>query len=184
MRPGHQVVVSQPHGRLHELTADWIMVVADQTGVPAASRILEELPAGLFAHAVLEAPEEAATFTPQSAADLKTCWVYNPSPATIPSPLAPAIRTIDLPPGRGFVWMAGEASSARDIRRYFRHELRWRSQHYDIVGYWRPQAEAYQRRYAEVSDQVGRIYERGLASGRDSEEILDDVFDVMESRGL
>ena len=111
-------------------------------------------------------PNEAATFTPTSPAELKVCWAYNPSPATIPSPLSAAVRTIELPPGQGYVWMAGEAACARDVRRYFRHELKWRSQHFDIVGYWRPDQEAYQRRYREVEGRVAEVYESGRRAGR------------------
>jgi NADPH-dependent ferric siderophore reductase len=184
VRPGDQILISQPHGRGIGTDADWVLILADQTGVPAACRILENLSPQQHAHAVFEAPNEAATFTPTSPADLKVCWAYNPSPATIPSPLSAAVRTIELPPGQGYVWMAGEASCARDVRRYFRHELTWRSQHYDIVGYWRPDQEAYQRRYREVEGQVTEAYERGRRAGSDPEEILDQVFSVMESRGL
>lgn len=181
---GDQVIVSQPHGRFAGIGADWLLVIADQTGVPAGSRIVEELSAGQPVHAIFEAPNEAATFSLETAADLKQCWVYNPSPDQIASPLSAVARSVDLPPGDGFVWMAGESGCARDIRRYFRHELKWRSARYDIVGYWRPQQEAYARRYRHVEGQVGRIYERGQAAGQDSEDILDDVFAVMEKHGL
>jgi NADPH-dependent ferric siderophore reductase len=184
VQPGDQLLVSQPHGRGIDTEADWVLVLADQTGIPAASRILESLAPHQHAHAVFEAPNEAATFTPTSPAQLKVCWAYNPDPSAIPSPLSAAVRTIELPPGQGYVWMAGEASSARDVRRYFRHELQWRSQHYDIIGYWRPDQEAYQRRYREVESQVAEVYESGRRAGADSEKILDDVFSVMESRGL
>jgi NADPH-dependent ferric siderophore reductase len=184
VQPGDHLLISQPHGRGIDATADWLLILADQTGIPAACRILESLAPQQQAHAVFEAPNEAATFTPTSPADLKVCWAYNPAPATIPSPLSAAVRTIELPPGRGYVWMAGEAACARDVRRYFRHELTWRSQHYDIVGYWRPNQEAYQRRYREVQDQVAEAYETGRLAGADSEEILDEVFSVMEARGL
>ena len=184
VRPGDQILISQPHGRGVDAEADWVLILADQTGVPAACRILESLSPSQRAHAVFEAPNEAATFTPASPAELKVCWAYNPSPASIPSPLSAAVRTIELPPGRGYVWMAGEAACARDVRRYFRHELKWRSPHFDIVGYWRPNQEAYQRRYREVEQQVAAVYEAGRRAGTDSEEILDDVFSVMESRGL
>lgn len=183
-QPGDQVLLSQPHGRGIDGTADWVLLLADQTGIPAACRILENLAPKQRAHAVFEAPNEAATFTPSSPADLKVCWAYNPSPATISSPLSAAVRTIELPPGQGYVWMAGEAACARDVRRYFRHELKWRSQHYDIVGYWRPNQEAYQRRYRDVEHEVAEVYESGLRRGADSEEILDRVFSVMETRGL
>ena len=94
------------------------------------------------------------------------------------------MRTIELPPGQGYVWMAGEAGCAREVRRYFRHELRWRSQHYDIVGYWRPNQEAYQRRYREVEGAGAEAYEAGRRAGDDGEVILDEVFSVLESRGL
>ena len=181
---GDQILISQPHGRGVDTQADWVLILADQTGIPAACRILESLSHRQHAHAVFEAPNEAATFTPTSPADLKVCWAYNPSPASIPSPLSAAVRTIELPPGQGYVWMAGEAGCARDVRRYFRHELKWRSQHYDIVGYWRPDQEAYQRRYREVETEVTRAYEAGRRAGADDEEILDQMFSVMETRGL
>lgn len=184
VEPGDQLMVSQPHGRFANIEADWMLIIADQTGLPAACRIIQNLPAGQQAHAVFEAPDEAATFTPSSPADLRMCWVYNPSPATIASPLNAAARSMELPTGDGYVWMAGEAGCARDIRRYVRHELKWRSSRYDIVGYWRPHADAYQQRYSQIEDQVATIYERGQASGRDQEAILDDVFEVLESHDL
>ena len=115
VQPGDQLLVSQPHGRGIDTEADWVLVLADQTGVPAASRILESLAPHQHAHAVFEAPNEAATFTPTSPAHLKVCWAYNPDPSAIPSPLSAAVRTIELPPGQGYVWMAGEASCARDV---------------------------------------------------------------------
>lgn len=184
VQPGDQVLISQPHGRGVDTEADWVLILADQTGIPAACRILENLAPQQRAHAVFEAPNEAATFTPTSPADLKTCWAYNPAPARIPSPLSAAVRTIELPPGQGYVWMAGEAGCARDVRRYFRHELKWRSPHFDIVGYWRPNQEAYQRRYREVEPEVAAAYESGRRAGADDQAILDEVFSVLESRGL
>ena len=101
VRPGDQLLISQPHGRGIDPVADWVLILADQTGIPAACRILENLAPHEHAHAVFEAPNEAATFTPSSPAELKVCWAYNPSPATIPSPLSAAVRTIELPPGPG-----------------------------------------------------------------------------------
>ena len=181
---GDQLIVSQPHGRFLDVRADWMLVIADQTGVPAGTRIVEELAAGQRVHAIFEAPNEAATFTPDTQADLKQCWVYNPTPDQMASPLSSVVRTVELPPGDGYVWMAGESGCARDIRRYFRHELKWRSSSYDIVGYWRPRQESYAREYRRVEGQVGRLYERGRAEGKDSEAILDDVFAVMEQHGL
>src|SRR5690242_7678212 len=43
-RPGDPITVSAPAGRFEPLTdTEWVLVVADQTALPAASRILAEL---------------------------------------------------------------------------------------------------------------------------------------------
>jgi NADPH-dependent ferric siderophore reductase len=185
VQPGDPVSVSAPAGRfeLPEGT-DWVLVIADQTGVPAAGRILAELPAGLRAHAIVEAPSEAAVIGFETRAELIASWVCNPAPAEISSPLAAATRTFTLPAGVGYVWMAGEAGCARDIRRYFRHELGWRSASYDIVGYWRPDSERYLRRYAKIEQEVAEIWDRGEQQGQDQEATADEIFAVMERNGL
>ena len=185
VRPGESVTISAPAGRYAPpAQAEWELVVADQTGLPAASRILEEQPAGRRVWAILEAPNEAGVLPTPTQADATIRWIFNPQPDVIPSPLAVAVRSFDLPASPGYVWMAGESGCARDVRRYLRHELRWPSTSYAVVGYWRPQAEAYLRRYTQVEDQVSEIYQRGEAAGRDREDTLDEVFAVMESHGL
>ena len=74
------------------------------------------------------------------------------------SPLAAATREFALPAGQGYVWMAGEASCSRDIRRYVRHELGWKPARYDIVGYWRPRPSA-------TSGAIGPSRARSVRSG-------------------
>jgi NADPH-dependent ferric siderophore reductase len=183
--PGDQVVVSSPTGRRRTpAESDWELVVADLTGLPAASRKIEQLPAGRRVRAILEVPNEECMVPLDTDADLHVSWIFNPRPDVIPSALNLATRSLELPPGRGYVWMAGEAACSRDIRRYVRHELGWPSSSYDIVGYWRPDVEAYLRRYSAVEQQVAEIYEQSQRDGRDLEETADQVYAVMEAHGL
>lgn len=184
-RPGDEVVISSPAGR-YEPPADteWELIVADLTGLPAASRILSELPAGRRARAILEVPNESCVLALPVGADVTVSWIFNPRADTIPSALNLATRSLDLPPGRGYVWMAGEAACSRETRRYVRHELGWPSSTFDIVGYWRPDAEAYLRRYAAIEDQVAQIYEASYLAGHDREDTADQVYAVMEQHGL
>jgi NADPH-dependent ferric siderophore reductase len=185
VEPGAEVMISSPAGRYQPKPGvSWQLFIADLTGLPAASRIISALPPGMSARAILEVPNEACTVAIDTRADLKVSWIYNPSPDVIPSALAVASRSLTLPGGRGYVWMAGEAACSRDIRRYFRHELRWPSRSYDIVGYWRPDAEAYLQRYTQIEAEVAEIYEASQRAGRDLEETVDDVFAVMEAHGL
>lgn len=184
-RPGDAITVSAPTGRFDpQADTDWVLVVADQTALPAASRILQERPAGSRAYAILEAPDPDSVLTVSCAAELDVSWVFHPRPARSASPLISATRSFSVPGGQGYVWMAGEASASREIRKYVRHELGWKPARYDIVGYWRPEAERYQRRYRAIEDRVGEIWDQGEARGQDTEAIADEIYEVMESHGL
>ncbi len=183
--PGDEVVISSAVGRYRPpAEAEWELIVADLTGLPAAGRIISELPTGRCAQAILEVPNEECTVTFDTDADLEVCWIYNPSPDTIPSALHLATRSVDLRPEPGYVWMAGEAGCSRDLRRYFRHELGWSAQRYDIAGYWRPDAENYLKRYAQIESDVAASYEASQLGGLDTEDALDRVFEMMEAHGL
>lgn len=183
--PGAVIALSAPAGRYAPPPdCAWQLIIADQTGLPAAGRILEELAPGPRAYAVVEAPDPAATVALTSPGEVEVHWVFNPAPDRIASPLAATARSFPVPDGPGYVWMAGEASCSRDIRRYFRHELGWRSKSYDIVGYWRPDSERYLERYRAIEDEVAAIWDRGEARGEDTEAIADEIYAVMESHGL
>ena len=132
---GDRITVSAANGRFEPPDdTDWVLVVADQTGLPAACRILESL-SGVRAYALLEAPDPECVLPVEAAADIS--WVFHRDPVASASPLAAAAREFSLPAGQGYVWMAGEAACSRDIRRYVRHELGWKPVRFDIVGYWR-----------------------------------------------
>ncbi|HET9647716.1 MAG TPA: siderophore-interacting protein [Microlunatus sp.] len=184
-QPGDAITVSAPAGRF-EPPADtaWILVAADQTALAAASRILEELPAGHRAWALLEAPGPAGVVPLEVGNDVDVRWVYHPHPSGLGSPLTAAVRQFVPPPGPGYIWMAGEASCSREIRRYVRHELGWKPARFDIVGYWRPDAERYQNRYRAAEQELGEIWDRGRADGKDTGAIADEIYAALESRGL
>lgn len=137
-RPGDAITVSAPAGRFDPLPdTEWVLVVADQTALPAASRILAELKPPTRGYAILEAPDAEVVVPIESAAQIDSSWVFHPAPSALGSPLTAATRAFAMPDGQGYVWMAGESSCAREIRRYVRHELGWKPARFDIVGYWR-----------------------------------------------
>lgn len=185
VRPGDRVMISNALGRYGAAPGtEWELIIADPTGLPAACRILEELPAGRQAIALLEAPGPEARIKIESAAELSMHWLDSPDLERGVSQLAAATRALALPSGPGYVWMGGEQATSRDIRKYFRKELGWGSERYDIVGYWRPDSESYLKRYAVVQDQVAEIYQRGMAAEQDTEDILDETLAVLEAHNL
>lgn len=109
-RPGQTVVVAGPRGSMVVPTDfDWHLLAGDASALPALQRRLTELPAGARVIALVQA--DAADQRPlPSAAQLTLQWV--PDTAA----LAAAIAALDLPPGEGFAWCAGEASAMARLR--------------------------------------------------------------------
>src|SRR6478735_2965685 len=51
-----------------------------------------------------------------------------------------------LPSGRGYYWFAGEAGQSRAVRKYLRGQHHWDAAQFDILGYWRRDSEAWDKR--------------------------------------
>ena len=96
--------------------ADWSVLVADETGLPALLAILETLPAGHRAVALVEVADEEERQPVQTDADADLRWLVRGRAA-----LADAVRELELPWGRG---PCGAAASR--VMRAVRDELRRR----------------------------------------------------------
>lgn len=118
---------------------DWYLLVADETGLPAVTRWLEEAPAGTRARIVVEVPSDADRQLIDSAADAEITWlVRGPQvPAGHSRALLGAVQGFDLPAGRGFAWVAGESTTIAPIRSHLRQDGRFDRKDIEVVGYWR-----------------------------------------------
>lgn len=138
--PGQQIAAFGPRGRnVIQPGADWRLFVGDETAVPPILAMLETLPAGARAHAIIEIAEEADRQPVRSAADVSVDWISRGGAPAEPMSQALIQRLADwpLPPGRGHVYVLGETST---IRRQ-RHDLLARGLEKDQIfgeGYWRP----------------------------------------------
>jgi NADPH-dependent ferric siderophore reductase len=84
--------------------ADWSLLAGDDTGVPAALAILESLPAGHRAIAVLEVTDDRERQPIDTPADVDVRWVSRDGrPPGTTALLPDAVRELDLPSGRGQV---------------------------------------------------------------------------------
>lgn len=133
--PGCWVGVSEPGGRYEpDPTADFHLVIGDETALPAVATVLEALPAGVPALVFLEiadAGEEQAL--PGSA---QPHWVYR-GHRLAGEPLAEAVRAAQLPAGRGQAWLSGESGCVRDLRKHLLDERRLDRRAVYATGYWR-----------------------------------------------
>jgi len=127
--------------RMHwvsDVDADWALLVADETGLPALAAIAETLDPGFRAHALVEVDDRDGELRIDSPADLEVGWVHRRgAPPGTTSLLADAVRLLDLPSGPGRAWGGGEALAMRDIRRHLRGERGMSSASTHLLGYWK-----------------------------------------------
>lgn len=110
--PGQRVTIGGPRGSLIiPVDYDWHLLVADETGLPAISRRLEELPAGAPAIVIVKVEQEADRRRFAGEADARVRWVSSDVE------LLAAVQALSLPPGEGYAWCAGEAATMAAVRR-------------------------------------------------------------------
>jgi len=185
---GDQVVLSAPRGSFTPPAApEWTWLVGDLTALPAIGRILEELPPGLRVRVDVEAPGGVASYPLDdvwSRADLELNWLERRPSRNSVSGLAQHVRASGWPGGDGYFWMAGEAGQMRALRKHLRHELGRPASSYDVMGYWRVDAEQWLARYDASGVDVARIWAEGERAGKDADEIWDDYEAVLARAGL
>jgi NADPH-dependent ferric siderophore reductase len=183
--PGDVVGVNTPRG-MYDAPArlDWLLMVTDAAGLPAAARILESTPPGVRTRVVLEGPGpgyEQPLDTPPGA---EVHWTHGGN-GFGPSRIENVVRAAELPAGTGYVWVAGETRATRGVRRYLRHELGLAPSAYKVVGYWTDGAEDWNARYEALpSDVLSRIETLWNEAARDQEEIEDEYEAVLERYNL
>jgi NADPH-dependent ferric siderophore reductase len=132
---GQRAVIGGPRGSMIvPMDYAWHLLVGDASALPAIHRRLEELPADTQAIAVIQVDEVADRRALTSAARLDLQWV------TDAQQLVAAVRALDLPPGEGFVWCAGEASVMAELRALLLQEKSHPKEAMKVAAYWKPGA--------------------------------------------
>ncbi|WP_333773828.1 siderophore-interacting protein [Streptomyces sp. IBSBF 3136] len=126
---------------------DLVVLWGDETAVPAATAVLESLPAGTRVRAWLEVPHAGDIQDVRTGADAEITWLVRHDGA----PMAvDAVREARLPDaGRPYVWLAGESGRVKALRRHFTAERGIDRRRVTFVGYWRQGMTEEQLRAAE-----------------------------------
>jgi len=181
--PGDSITLNSPRGLYAPPPGtQWQLLAADATGLPALSRLLEQMPPGLqtrvFAE-VIDAAHEQPLATPPGTS---ITWLHGGN-GVAPSGLDAVLRRVPLPAGPGYVWVAGEQKVVRGIRKYVRQELKLPAQCYELVGYWVAQHD-WEARYEALDPAIRSRIEAAWESDRDPEEVQDEVDATYELVGL
>ncbi|MYS92648.1 MULTISPECIES: siderophore-interacting protein [Streptomyces] len=118
---------------------DLVVVWGDETAVPAASAIVESLPAGTRARVWLEVPHAGDIQDLATEADAEITWLVREEKGAQGSAMVlDTLREARLPPAqRPYVWIAGESGCVKQLRRHFVRERGIDRRRVTFVGYWR-----------------------------------------------
>ncbi|MEU8907596.1 siderophore-interacting protein [Streptomyces mirabilis] len=114
---------------------DLVVLWADETALPAASAILESLPAGTRVRAWLEVQHAEDVQDLLVTAEAEITWLVRDDGA----PMAvDAVRAARLPPTESpYAWIAGESGCVKEMRRHLVRERGIDRRRVTFVGYWR-----------------------------------------------
>jgi NADPH-dependent ferric siderophore reductase len=134
---GDHVVVTGGRGSYRiDPDADWTLLVADETALPAVGTILEDAPPGARVTLVAEVAGQAEQLKFDTQANLTAVWCHRDGSAAGMA-AAQAVRDLALPGGRGACWVGLEAAAMRVVRRYLLGERGLDREQLYTRAYWK-----------------------------------------------
>lgn len=119
---------------------DWLLLIGDETALPAIGRCLEEVPAGHRVTAVVEVPTRADIQDELShvacADTLDLRWLVRDEGDDFTAEVRRLESDGPLPDGTPFVWAGGEAGRLKAVRAVVK-SLGIPREHVQVTGYWR-----------------------------------------------
>ncbi len=125
------------HVRLNPMATEHLMV-ADETGLPAVLSMLEGLPSGHRALALVEIAGDAERQPVPEREDIDLRWLVRPDGAAPGRATMQALRHLSCAPGPDHhAYLAGETDAVRTQRRHLLM-LGFTKEAISAEGYWRP----------------------------------------------
>lgn len=136
-RVGEQVAIAGPRsgGFAPPAGTDWLMLAGDGSALPAMQSIAACLPASARVKAYVEITDDGECQPMDSAARWRTEWI-TAAPGQPGQRLCQRLMYRPLPPGNGYLWMAGESGAMRALKRHFLDRGIAPSQ-LSAKGYWK-----------------------------------------------
>jgi NADPH-dependent ferric siderophore reductase len=135
-RPGDALLLLGPGGAYApDPTADWHLLVGDESALPAIGAALERVPAGVPVHAIIEVdgPADELELTSPGRLDLRWCH----RDAGRSAQLVDVVAALPFPAGRVHAFVHGEAGVVRSLRKHLVDERGVPRDDLSVSGYWR-----------------------------------------------
>ncbi|NRQ51260.1 siderophore-interacting protein [Aeromicrobium stalagmiti] len=138
-QPGDVIHLRGPNGGYRpDPSADWVLFVGDEAGLPAIAASVHSLPAGARAVAFVEVHGPDDEIPLRTDADLDVHWLHRgdaaPGTTTL---LDDAVRAWSWPQGRVQAFIHGESALLKSVRPYALNERGVARGDLSVSAYWR-----------------------------------------------
>ncbi len=136
--PGDRLVLTGPSGDYSpDPTADWHLMVGDESALPAIAASAAVVPAGvpLVVRLVCDGPHHELPLHTDVALDVR--WLHRSGDDGDADLLVRAVRDLPFLRGRVHAFVHGEAGEIRDVRRHVLGERQVPRAHVSVSAYWR-----------------------------------------------
>lgn len=158
---GSVLVFEGPSGGYRpDPTADWHLLVGDESALPAIAASLEALPDGALAvvRLLCDGPEHEVALPSASGADVK--WLHRGGTPEDEDLLVDELRALPIPRGRAHAFVHGEAGEIRQIRRHLLAERGMARADMSCSPYWR----------RNMTDEAWRAVKRDFVAAMEAED--------------
>ena len=115
--PGEPIDVFGPRGKVVMADAGWQLFAGDESALPAIAEMIEALPAGVAATALVEVRDATDEQAIEAVADLDLRWLHRgQTPPGAADLLDRAVEAISLPASDRHVYLFGESRTVRRLR--------------------------------------------------------------------
>jgi len=116
---------------------NWYLFSADMSALPAAISVMESLPADAKGYAFLEVMEESDIQEFVVPSGIEVEWLIHSNPKEKSSQQLNAIKAMEYLEGTANIFVAGELSTIREIKRYIGEEASFKDSFRYISSYWK-----------------------------------------------
>lgn len=135
--PGAQVAFIDQGCGFKPVPADWMLLVADESGLPAVAGVLRDLPREARGHAIIELFDSNDRQELEAPAGMTVHWIERASGTEPGSAALPALRDLQFPEGSVYAFAVGESALAVGVRRHLVGERGVPKTNVTFCGYWK-----------------------------------------------
>jgi NADPH-dependent ferric siderophore reductase len=137
VEPGAEVAFIDQGCGWKPVPSDWILLAADESGLPAVAGILRDLPRDAAGHAFVELFDAADRQELGAPEGVEVHWLERSAAAAPGAVLLPAVADLDFPSTSVYAFAVGESAVATGVRRHLVNDRGIPKTSVTFCGYWR-----------------------------------------------